>query len=42
MAFAAVLGFIFLLGVSGRKPGKGSYFAIALAAIVASIWEYVA
>ena len=42
MAFAALLGFIFLLGLSGRRAGKGSYLAIAAAALVASIWEYLA
>jgi hypothetical protein len=42
MVFAAVLAFIFLLGLSGRKPSKGAYFAIGVAALVASVWEYLA
>jgi hypothetical protein len=42
MAFAGVLAFIFLLGLSGRKPTKGNYFAVVFAALVASVWEYLA
>ena len=42
MAFAALLGFIFLLGLSGRRASKGSYLAIAGAALVAALWEYFA
>ena len=42
MAFAGVLAFIFLLGLSGRRPSKGTYVAIGLAALAASAWEYLA
>ena len=41
MAFAGVLAFIFLLGLSGRKPTRGTYFAVAVAALGASVWEYL-
>jgi hypothetical protein len=42
MAFAALFAFIFLLGLTGRKATRGTYLAIAAAAIVASAWEYLA
>ena len=42
MAFAALLGFIFLLGLTGRKATRGTYLVIAAAAIGASVWEYLA
>jgi hypothetical protein len=42
MAFAALLAFILLLGLTGRKATRGTYLAVAVAAIVASIWEYLA
>lgn len=42
MAFAAVLTFIFVLGLSGRRPTRGTYIAIGLAAAAASAWEYLA
>jgi hypothetical protein len=42
MAFAAILAFIFLLGLSGRKVTKATYLLIGLAAVVASIYEYLA
>lgn len=41
MAFAALLAFIFALGLSGRKATKRTYVAIGLAAVAASAWEYV-
>jgi hypothetical protein len=41
MAFAALVAFIFILGLSGRKATRGAYLTIAAAAIVASIWEYL-
>ena len=41
MAFAALLGFIFVLGLRGKKPTRGTYVAIGLAALAASIWEYL-
>jgi hypothetical protein len=41
MAFAAVLGFIFLLGLFGEKPGRRAYLLIAVAALVAAAWEYL-
>jgi hypothetical protein len=42
MAFAALLGFIFVLGLTGRRATRGTYLVIAAAAIVASVWEYLA
>lgn len=42
MAFAGLLAFIFVLGLSGRKPTRGTYIVIALAAVAASAWEYLA
>jgi hypothetical protein len=41
MAFAALVAFIFLLGLTGRKPTRGTYLAVAAAAVAASIWEYL-
>ena len=40
MAFAALLAFIFFLGLTGRKATRGSYLLIAAAAVLASVWEY--
>jgi hypothetical protein len=42
MAFAALLAFIFALGLSGRKATRGTYVLVALAAVAASAWEYLA
>lgn len=42
MAFAALLVFIFALGLSGRKATRGTYIAIGLAAVAASASEYLA
>lgn len=41
MAFAALFAFVLLLGLTGRKPTRGSYVAIGLAAVAVSIWEFV-
>jgi hypothetical protein len=41
MVFAGLIAFIFLLALSGKKPTRGAYIAIAVAAFVVSIWEYV-
>lgn len=41
MPFAALLAFIFVLGLTGRRPTRGSYVAVAVAAVVASVWEYL-
>jgi len=41
MAFAALLAFIFLLGLAGRTPNRGTYLAIAVAALIAAVWEYL-
>jgi hypothetical protein len=41
MAFAALLAFILLLGLSGRKVTKGTYFLIGLAALAVSAYEYL-
>ena len=42
MAFAALLAFIFALGLSGHRATRGTYIAIGLAAMAASAWEYLA
>jgi hypothetical protein len=42
MAFAAVLALIFVLGLSGRRPTRGTYLVIGLAAAAASAWDYLA
>ena len=42
MVFAGVLALIVVLGLSGRRPTKGMYVAIGLAAAAASVWEYAA
>ena len=42
MAFAALIALIFVLGLSGRKPTRGMYVFIALAAVATSAWEYLA
>ncbi len=42
MAFAALIAFIFVLGLTGRKATRGTYIVIALAAVAASAWEYLA
>jgi hypothetical protein len=42
MAFAALLAFIFALGLSGQKATRGTYVLVALAAVAASAWEYLA
>ena len=41
MAFAAVVAFIFVLGLRGRRPTRGTYIAIGLAAVAVSAWEYM-
>jgi hypothetical protein len=40
MPFAALLGFIFLLGLSGRRPGRSTYLSIFVAGVIATAWEY--
>ena len=40
MGFAAVVAVIFLLGLSGRQPTRGTYLAVAGAAFAASIWQF--
>ncbi|HEY8814683.1 MAG TPA: hypothetical protein VIP57_06215 [Candidatus Dormibacteraeota bacterium] len=42
MAFVALLGFIFALGLAGRRANRRTYIAIGLAAAAASAWEYLA
>lgn len=41
MPFFAVLGLIFLVGLAGRKPSRGTYTLIVIAAVAASIYEYL-
>jgi hypothetical protein len=40
MEFLAVLGLILLMGLAGKRPGRASYAGVAVAAVVASIYEY--
>lgn len=40
MGFFAVLGLILLLGVAAKRPSRGSYGVVALAALAASVYEY--
>jgi hypothetical protein len=40
MAFAALLAFIFILGLTGKRPSRATYLAIAVAALAAAVWEY--
>jgi len=42
MAFALLLAFIFLLGFKGQRATKRTYLLIGVAALVVSIWEYLA
>ena len=42
MAFAALLAFIFVLGLRGQPANRRTYLLIAAGALVASIWEYFA
>ena len=41
MGFIVLVAFIFCLALIGRRPTKGTYVAIAIAAVAASVWEYV-
>lgn len=41
MPFAALIAFIFFLGLIGKRPSRGTYVLIAFAAVAASIWEYL-
>jgi hypothetical protein len=41
MAFAALLAFIFVLGLRGGQPTRRTYIAIAVAAVAFSVWEYL-
>ena len=41
MAFAALVVFILALGLTGHKPTKGTYLAVGVAAVAASVWEYL-
>lgn len=41
MAFFAVLGLILLLGIAGKRPNRGTYALVAVAAIAASVYEYL-
>jgi hypothetical protein len=40
MAFFVVLGLILLMGMAGKRPGRGSYALVAFAAVGASAYEY--
>ncbi len=42
MVFAALVVFIFLLGLIGRSPDRRTYLVLGVAALVASLWEYLA
>ena len=41
MVFFAVLGLILFLGVLGKRPDRSSYVIVALAAVAASVYEYL-
>ena len=41
MPFAVLVAFIFLLGIAGKRPSRSTYIAIAAAALVAAVWEYL-
>lgn len=41
MAFFAVLGLILLMGIAGKRPTRGAYVLIAIAAAVTSMYEYL-
>ncbi len=41
MAFALVVGIILVLGLFGRRASRGTYMAVAGAAALASVWEYL-
>ena len=40
MPFVALLGFIFLLGLSGRRAGRTTYIWVFIAGVIATAWEY--
>lgn len=42
MAFAALVAFILFLGLRGHQATRKTYLLIAGAAVVASVWEYLA
>jgi hypothetical protein len=41
MIFFAVLGLILVLGLAGKRPNRSSYGLIAVAAVGASVYEYL-
>jgi hypothetical protein len=41
MSFAALVAFIFVLGLRGRRATKGTYALVAAAAVAVSAWEYL-
>lgn len=41
MPFALLVAFIFALGIAGKKPSRATYIAIAIAALIAAVWEYL-
>jgi hypothetical protein len=40
MIFTALVVFILVLALRGAEPNRKTYIAIAVAALVASVWEY--
>jgi hypothetical protein len=41
MTFFAVLGLIVVLGIAGKRPNRSSYALVAVAAVGASVYEYL-
>jgi hypothetical protein len=41
MTFFAVLGLIVILGIAGKRPSRSSYALVAIAAVGASVYEYL-
>ena len=39
--FAALVALVFVMGLTGRSAGRASYFVIAVAAGIASVWLYL-
>ncbi|MGH7902828.1 MAG: hypothetical protein ACREPA_01715 [Candidatus Dormibacteraceae bacterium] len=40
MLFFVLIGAVLLAGLAGARPGRTAYGIIAVAAVVASAWEY--
>lgn len=40
MALLGVFGLVLLLALAGKRPGRGTYIAIAFTAAIATFYEY--